>query len=77
MFPTFKPKRFSALPLRWKSLYAILLIAIIVLASMSFVQNIAISSLTSQYDTLKSDYDKATAADSAIIVLEHVSYSCT
>lgn len=57
--PDIQAKRFTALPLRWKSLYAVFIIAIVLLASMTVVQNSAINSLSNQYDSLKTEYDKA------------------
>ncbi len=46
-------KRTSSLPLKWKSLFAMLLIALVFLSGLSCIQYQSINRLTSEYDKLK------------------------
>lgn len=56
--PNIHTKRFSELPLRWKSLYAVFIIGILLLSTFAFVQQTSINQLSSNYDLLKADFDK-------------------
>ncbi|MCW4006659.1 MAG: winged helix-turn-helix domain-containing protein [Candidatus Bathyarchaeota archaeon] len=56
--PDIHAKRFSTLPLRWKTLYAAFLIAIIVLATMSAVQYASFNQLSDDYQALHADYER-------------------
>jgi DNA-binding transcriptional ArsR family regulator len=51
-------KKFSSLPLRWKSLFAVLMIGIVLLASMSYVQYASYNQLSRDYGLLKEDFDR-------------------
>ena len=55
--PDIQAKRFSALPLRWKSLFGLFLIAIVLLASISFIQYSGLSQLSANYANLQQDYE--------------------
>jgi DNA-binding transcriptional ArsR family regulator len=65
--PNIQAKRFSALPLRWKTLYAVFIMAILLLATFSFVQHTAINQLSSNYDLLKVEYDKIQAQNEQLL----------
>jgi hypothetical protein len=54
--PDIQAQKFSSLPFRWKGVFAILLVAIVVLASFSAIQLAYFNSLSSDYDSLKADY---------------------
>jgi DNA-binding transcriptional ArsR family regulator len=54
--PDTRTKRFSALPLKWKSLYAFFIIAIVLLASVSFIQFSSFNKLSSDFNALQKDY---------------------
>ena len=60
-------KRFSSLPFRWKSLFAVLIISILLLASMSFVQYASISQLSSDYGILEDDFEKLKSQNQQIL----------
>ena len=62
--PDIHAKLFSALPLRWKSLYAVLITAIVLLASVSFVQYY---SFNRDYEALKVDFDKMKAQNEQLL----------
>ena len=62
--PDIHAKLFSALPLRWKSLYAVFIIAIVLLASVSFVQYY---SFNRDYEALKVDFDKMKAQNEQLL----------
>ena len=55
--PDNRAKRFSALPLRWKSLYAFFIIAIVLLASMSYYQFASFNHLSNDYVDLQKNYN--------------------
>jgi DNA-binding transcriptional ArsR family regulator len=60
-------KKFSLLPLRWKSLYAVLIISIVLLASMSFVQYASINKLSSDYGVLEADFENLKSQNQQIL----------
>ena len=60
-------KKFSSLPLRWKSLFALLMIGIVLLASMSCVQYYSFNRLSNDYELLKADLEKARLQNQQII----------
>jgi DNA-binding transcriptional ArsR family regulator len=55
--PDTHTKRFSALPLRWKTLYAFFTIAIVLLATVSYIQFSSFNKLSDDYSTLQENYD--------------------
>jgi DNA-binding transcriptional ArsR family regulator len=55
--PDTRINRFSALPLKWKSLYGFLLIAIVLLASLSVIEFTSMNSLSNDYKVLMTDYN--------------------
>ncbi len=81
--PNVNPKRFSALPLRWKTLYATLLLCIVLLSTITFVQYTSLSQLSTNYDQLKVEFDRiqtqnqqllswSTSANKAMAVIRDV-----
>ena len=56
--PDVHAKKFSTLPLRWKSVFVLFAVAILVLASMSFVQYAGYSQLSTNLSNLQQDYGK-------------------
>ncbi len=56
--PNVHDKKFSALPLQWKSVFVIFAIAILALASMSAIQYTGINQLSVSNTKLQQDYDK-------------------
>ena len=75
-------KKFSSLPLRWKSLLAVLVISIMLLASMSYVQYASINQLSIDYGLLEADFERLqlqnqqilswSSAERAMIILRDV-----
>jgi hypothetical protein len=65
--PESQKKRFSNLPLRWKSLYAAFIIGIVVLASFSMVQYSSINQLSTDYGKLKTNYDSVAAQNDKLL----------
>jgi DNA-binding transcriptional ArsR family regulator len=55
--PDTHAKHFSALPLRWKTLYALFIIAIVLLASMSYYQFTSFNNLSNNYIDLQKNYN--------------------
>src|SRR3990170_1423857 len=81
--PNVQAKRFSSLPLRWKSLYAILTITIVLLASISHFQYASLNQLSKDYELLRADFEKvqaqnqqllswSTSADKAMAIIRNV-----
>jgi DNA-binding transcriptional ArsR family regulator len=74
--PAVQSKYGLALPLRWKSILAILIIGVVLLASMSYVQYSALNQLSSDHKVLESKYDQllswSAGTDKAIIFLRDV-----
>jgi hypothetical protein len=56
--PSVQTKKFSSLPLRWKSLFAVFIIGIVLLASVSYVQYASFNQLSKDYGLLKADFEK-------------------
>jgi DNA-binding transcriptional ArsR family regulator len=54
--PDTRSKRFSALPLKWKSLYAFFIIAIVFLASISVIQFSSFNKLSTDFSSLQKNY---------------------
>jgi hypothetical protein len=70
------PKHGLSLSLRWKSVFAILFVGVLLLASMSYVQYASLNQLSKDYDHLEVAYDRLlswnTGTDSAISFLRDV-----
>ncbi len=65
--PDLHVRRFSALPLRWKSLYAVFIIAIVLIASVSFAQFSSFNRLSGDYEALRVDFDKMKAQNEQLL----------
>ncbi len=81
--PSVQKKSFSSIPLRWKSLYAILIIGIVILASMTYGQYASYNQLSKDYNTLGASFEKvqsqnqqllsgSTSADEAMVIIKDV-----
>jgi DNA-binding transcriptional ArsR family regulator len=64
--PATPPKQLAALPLRWKSLLAVLMIGIVVLASISSMQFVSLNSISSEYEQLATDFDRVSAENARL-----------
>jgi len=65
--PNVQAKSFSSLPLRWKSVFAAFLIAIVILGSMSYVQFASSSQLSADYGVLKADFERVKALNQQLL----------
>jgi hypothetical protein len=63
--PNSQAKKFSSLPLRWKSLFAAFIIGIVLLASMSYVQYASFNQLSMDYGLLKDDFERLKALNTS------------
>ncbi len=61
-------KKFSSFPLRWKSLFAVLIIGIVLLASMSYVQYASFNQLSRDYGLLKADFERVKSQNQQILL---------
>lgn len=66
--PDTRTKRFSALPLKWKSLYAFFIIAIVLLASVSFIQFSSFNKLSNDFNALQKDYVDVVAQNHQLLL---------
>jgi DNA-binding transcriptional ArsR family regulator len=55
--PETRTKRFSALPLRWKTLYGLFIIAIVLLGTVSYYQFNSFNNLSNNYSSLQKSYN--------------------
>jgi DNA-binding transcriptional ArsR family regulator len=53
-----KAKKFSSLPVKWKSVLVVLMIGIVLLASMSYIQYASFNQLSKDYGLLKDDFER-------------------
>jgi DNA-binding transcriptional ArsR family regulator len=65
--PNASSKRFMALPLKWKSLYAAFIIGLVLLASFSVLQYSAVNQLSTDYGKLKTNYDTISAQNDKLL----------
>lgn len=65
--PAVQKKDFSSLPLRWKSLYAILIIGIVILASLSYGQYESNNQLSKDYSNLAASFEKVQSQNEQLI----------
>ena len=56
--PRIESKKFSSLPLKWKSLFAVFIISTVFLAGISGVQFALYGQLSNNYELMKEDYDQ-------------------
>ncbi len=65
--PNSQTRKFSVLPLRWKTLVIVFIISITLLASITCVQYYSLSHLSNDYELLKADLEKAKLQNQQII----------
>jgi len=65
--PAVQKKGFSSLPLRWKSLLAIFIICIVILASVSYGQYAAYNQLSKDYSNLGASLEKAQSQNQQLL----------
>jgi len=81
--PTVQKKNFGSLPLKWKSLYAVFIIAIVIMAGMSYGQYASFNQLSKDYGALGASFEKvqsqnqqllsgSTSADAAMTIIRDV-----
>ncbi len=65
--PDIHANRFSALPIRWKTFFLVFTIATLLFASMSFVQFATFNQLSTNYSSLRQDYEKVRALNEQLL----------
>jgi len=75
--PNMQTKKFSMLPLRWKTIFTIFAIGLIVLASFSVVQSYSLNQLSTDYAHLQADLEKAQEQNRQIISWESAERALT
>ncbi len=66
--PDTHAKHFSALPFRWKSLYAFFIIAVVLLATISYVQFSSFDKLSNDYNALQTNFDIIKAQNQQLLM---------
>ncbi len=66
--PDTHSKRFSTLPLRWKSIYAFFIIAIVLLASLSVIEFSSFNKLSTDYSDLQTNYNSIQAQNQQLLL---------
>ena len=66
--PDAHAKRFSALPLRWKTFYALFIVAIVLLATMSYYQFTSFNNLSNSYNALQKSYNYVKAQNQQLLL---------
>ena len=66
--PSIQTKKSSSLSLKWKSLFAVLLIFIVLLASMSYVQYASFSQLSKDYELLQADFERVKSQNQQLLL---------
>ena len=61
-------KKFSSLPLRWKSLFAVLIIGIVLLASISYIQYASFDQLSRDYGLLEADFERVKSQNQQMLL---------
>lgn len=56
--PEIEPKHVFALDMRWRSLFAVLMIAVVVLAGVTYTQYMSLNSLSSDHEQLVDDFEQ-------------------
>jgi len=62
-------KKFSPLSLRWKSLFAVLIMIIMLLASVSYVQYASFNQLSMDYGLLQADFERVKSQNQQLLLL--------
>jgi hypothetical protein len=73
--PSVRTNKFSSLPLRWKSLFAVLLIGIVLLASMTYIQYVSFNQLSMDYEKVKLQNQQIlswNSAERAVTIISNV-----
>ena len=66
--PAIQTKKFSSLPLRWKSLFTVLIISIVLLANFSYIQYGSFNQLSSDYELLLADYERVKSQNQQLLL---------
>jgi hypothetical protein len=61
-------KKFSSIPLRWKSLFAVFIIGMVLMASMSYVQYASFNQLSRDYELLEADFERVKSQNQQILL---------
>jgi len=66
--PETHAKRFSAMPFRWKTLFALFIVAIVLLATVSYYQFTSINNLSKNYNALQENYNVIKAQNQELLL---------
>ena len=65
--PSIQTKKFSSLPLRWKSLFAAFIIGILLLAGTAYVQYASFNQLSANYGLLEANFEKVSSQNQQVL----------
>jgi len=66
--PDTRAKRFSALHLKWKTLFALFIVAMVLLATVSFYQFYSLNNLSNNYNALQKNYNAIKAQNQELLL---------
>ncbi|MBN1243991.1 helix-turn-helix domain-containing protein [Candidatus Bathyarchaeota archaeon] len=66
--PSIQTIKFSSLPLRWKSLFALFIIFTLLFASLSYVQYASFNQLSKDYELLQDDFERIKAQNQQLLL---------
>jgi DNA-binding transcriptional ArsR family regulator len=65
--PDIKPRHGLALSMRWQVVFAVLMIGLVILASVSYVQYLSLNQLSSEHDQLVADFEQLSTAHERLL----------
>lgn len=74
--PTMQPQRFLSLPFKWKTIFAVFTICIVLVASIAIVQTASLNQLAQEHESLEAKYQQllswSNSTDKALSFLQNV-----
>jgi len=64
--PVNPPKHPLALPMKWKSFFAVLMIGLVILSGVSYVQFLSFNNISSEYEQLVTDFDQISSENARL-----------
>jgi DNA-binding transcriptional ArsR family regulator len=65
--PDIKPRHGLSLSIKWQSVFAVLMIGVIVLAAVSYTQYVSLNQLSAEHDQLVADFEQISAAHERLL----------
>jgi len=65
--PDIKPRHGLSLSVKWQSIFAVLMVGVIVLAGVSYVQYVSLNQISAEHDQLVADFEQISAAHERLL----------